>query len=254
MPRFDLKRSSLGDRMTTWFACRLRRVEEVLEYIDDPEAVREMLVLLEASPLDTTTLSHMQLYAETLPKAQEYPLTPARRHLHFLWDAFDKLPLCLMVPFSIPFRRLLAHRLFGACGTVFTAEENVRFNFAELLRVGDGVFMNRNIFLDTKGGITLGDGVALAEDVRIMTHNHGEASHIDRVYHPVHVGDYAKIYCGAVIMPGVTIGRQAIVAAGALVTHDVPENMVVAGRPAKILRERRSEGREGADLDHIWLY
>ena len=56
------------------------------------------------------------------------------------------------------------------------------------------------------------------------------------------------------VLPGITVGRQAIVAAGALVTHDVPDNMVVAGRPAKILRERRTEGKEGADLDHIWLF
>ena len=240
--------------MPPWFAACLRQVSEILEHIDEPEAVQDMLAILEAPPLSLGAISGLQLYAETLPQAENCPLTPAKRHIHFLWDAFDKLPLSLIVPFSIPFRRLLAHRLFGACGTAFTAEENVRFNFGPLLRVGDGVFINRNVFLDTKGGISLGDGVALAEDVRIFTHSHGEASHIERIYRPVTVGEYAKVYSGAVLLPGVTVGRQAIVAAGALVTHDVPENMVVAGRPATVLRERRTEGREGPDLEHIWLY
>ncbi len=240
--------------MPPWFTACLRQISDILEHIEEPEAVQDILAILEAPPVSLGALSGLQLYAETLPRAQDCPLTPAQRHMHFLWDAFDKVPLCLVVPFSIPFRRLLARRLFGACGSAFTAEENVRFNFAPLLGVGNGVFINRNVFLDTKGGVTLGDGVALAEDVRIFTHTHGEASHIERTYRPVEIGEYAKVYSGAVLLPGVTVGRQAIVAAGALVTHDVPENMVVAGRPARVLRERRTEGREGPDLDHIWLY
>ena len=240
--------------MPTWFSNRLRQVADLLEDIDQPEAVLDVLAILEAPPMELNTVARLQLYAETLPMAEHCPLTPAKRHLHFLWDAFDKLPLSLVVPFSIPFRRLLARRLFGSCGAAFTAEENLRFNFGPLLRVGDGVFINRNVFLDTKGGIVLGHGVALAEDVRIVTHNHGEASHIERSYLPVTIGDYAKVYSGAMVFPGVTVGRQAIVAAGSLVTRDVPDNMVVAGRPAVVLRERRTDGREGPALDHIWLF
>lgn len=240
--------------MPAWFSTRLRQVEELLTHIEEPDAVLDILAILEAPPMERNTISRLQLYAETLPMAEQCPLTPAQRHLHFLWDAFDKLPLCLVVPFSIPFRRLLARRLFGSCGAAFTAEENLRFNFAPLLHVGEGVFINRNVFLDTKGGVTIGDGAALAEDVRIITHTHGEASHIERAYKPVAVGAYAKIYSGAMLFPGVTVGRQAIVAAGSLVVHDVPENMVVAGRPAKVLRERRCDGKEGAELDHIWLF
>lgn len=240
--------------MSAWFDACLAQINEHLDHIEEPEAVQDILAVLQAPPMALESIRHLHLYAETLPKAEEFPLTRAERHLHFLWDAFDKLPLCLSVPFAIPFRRALAKRLFGACGTAFSAEENVRFNFGRLLRVGDGVFCNRNVFLDTKGGISLGNGVAIAEDVRIFTHTHGEASHIERTYKPVVVGDYAKIYSGAVLLPGVTVGNQAIVAAGALVTHDVPPNMVAAGRPATVLRERRTEGKTGEELDHIWLF
>jgi len=55
-------------------------------------------------------------------------------------------------------------------------------------------------------------------------------------------------------MPGVTIGTQAIVAAGSMVNQNVPPNMVVAGMPARIIRERKNEGRSGDELDHIWLF
>ncbi|MFU2209552.1 acyltransferase [Solidesulfovibrio sp. C21] len=240
--------------MANYFNACLSHIEDALDHIEAPEAVQEILAILDAPPMELQAITHIRLYAETLPKAEEYPLTPALRHLHFLWDTFDKLPLCLVVSFSIPFRRLLARRLFGACGAAFTAEENLRFNFPQLLSVGDNVFFNRNVFLDTKGGVRIGNDVAVAEDVRVFTHSHDEASHITRSYKPVVIGDYAKVYSGAVLLPGVTVGRQAIVAAGALVTHDVPDNMVAAGRPATILRERRTEGHDGAGLDHIWLF
>ena len=240
--------------MNTCFHALLSRIEERLDAIGDPEVLQDVLADLDAPRMSLETLCHMRLYAETLPRAEDCPFTPAQRHLHFLWDAFDKLPLCLVVPFAIPFRRLVAKRLFGACGEAFTAEENLRLNFGPLLRVGSRVFVNRNVYIDAKGGVSLGDGVAIAEDVRIFTHTHGEASHIERTYAPVAVGEYAKIYSGAVLLPGVTVGRQAIVAAGSLVVHDVPENMVAAGRPAKVLRERRTEGKSGPELDHIWLF
>ena len=55
------------------------------------------------------------------------------------------------------------------------------------------------------------------------------------------------------ILPGVTIGEQAIVAARALVHDHVPPNAVVGGVPAKVMRDRRTEGRSGKELDHIWL-
>ena len=106
----------------------------------------------------------------------------------------------------------------------------------------------------SKGGIELGNFVALAEDVRIFTHSHSESSHMEREYHKVVIEDYAKIYAGATILPGVTVGKEAIVASGSMVTHDVPPNMVVAGSPAKVIRERKSEGKHGDELDHLWLY
>lgn len=109
--------------------------------------------------------------------------------------------------------------------------------------------MNRGVFIDTKGGVSIGNSVGIAEDVRIFTHSHSEASHIVREYKPVIIKDYAKIYAGAIILPGATIGEQAIVAAHALVAKDVPANMVAAGNPARVVRERKTEGKSGEATD-----
>ena len=92
------------------------------------------------------------------------------------------------------------------------------------------------------------------EFVRILSHTHSESNHARRTYAPVVIGDYAKIYMGAIIFPGVTIGESAIVAGGAIVTKDVPPNEIVAGIPGKIIRSRKNEGLCREQLNHIWLH
>jgi len=205
-------------------------------------------------PLEEDFLQHIRLYSDTLPMgASLHPYTASQRLLHFLWDAFEKTPYSLAVDLSIPFRRLLARQLFARCGERFICESNVSFNYGHQISVGDDVFFNRSVFIDAKGGVEIGDSVCLTEDVRIFTHGHSESLHHERSYAPIVIKSYSKIYSGATILPGVTIGEEAIVAAGALVTKDVPAHAVVAGSPAKIVRQRRDAGRHGKALEHIWL-
>lgn len=233
---------------------KLRTISRIIQGGLTAESTAEIMCLLGAPAMEIEELRHLRLYSETLPKVQEFPYTDQTRFLHFLWDMFDKLPLCLSVPFSIPFRRLLGESMFACGGRGIVVEENVRFNFPQLLTLGENVFLNRGVFLDTKGGVDIGDFVALAEDVTVFTHNHDEASHIERTYGKVTVEPYAKVYAGAVLLPGVTVGREAIVAARSVVSHDVPPGMVVAGTPAKVIRERHDGGHHGYELDHVWLF
>jgi len=220
----------------------------------DTAGVLNILGLLDGPAYSKEFLEELTLYSELLPLGREKPFTQEQRYLHFLWDALDKLPICLNANFGILFRRLIAERLFKKCGIGFTAEENFRFNFGQNIEVGDFVFSNRGVFIDSKGGVFIGNHVGLAEDIRIFTHSHLESSHIIREYKPVVIKDYAKIYTGAVILPGITIGEQAIVASHSLVTKDVPANTLVAGMPAQVVRERKTDGKSGDELDHIWLF
>jgi acetyltransferase-like isoleucine patch superfamily enzyme len=232
----------------------LEEVGSIIQGGVDTGGVLRILRLLDVPGYTKELMEGLTLYSELLPLAREMPFTSEQRYLHFLWDALDKLPICLNANFSILFRRLIAGRLFKRCGAGFTAEENFRFNFGQNLDIGDFVFFNRGVFIDSKGGISIGNSVGIGEDVRIFTHSHSEASHIIREYKPVIIRDYAKIYTGSMILPGVTIGEQSIVAAHAVVTKDVPANMVVAGTPAQVVRERKTEGKSGDELDHIWLF
>lgn len=233
---------------------RLATVERILNLDLDADGTYKILKLVGASSFPQDILAELKLYSECLPMADETSYTDKQRYMHFLWDVLDKLPISVVVSFSIPFRRMLAKRLFKKCGRNFIAEENVRFNFPQNLEIGDDVFINRCTFLDTKGGIVVGNFVGITEDVQIFTHNHSESDHATRTYEKVVIKDYAKISSGAVILPGVTIGEQAIVAARALVTKDVPPNVLVGGIPAKVIRERRIEGKKAKELNHIWMH
>ncbi len=240
--------------MTPVFDPLLAEIQDILAAGLDIRGTQVIWGLLGGQPLPEAWLGGMKLAAETLPKALERPFTQEERLLHFLWEALDRLPASLMVPLSLPLRRLLAARIFKKCGKAFLAEEGVRFNFGQDLEVGDNVYLRRGAILDTQGGLTIGHSVSIGEDVRIFTHAHSEASHIERFYKPVVIEDFAKISTGAIILPGVSIGREAIVSSGAVVGQNVPMNAVAAGSPAVVVRQRQTDGRHGESLDHIWLF
>lgn len=232
---------------------RLSSIETVIGATVDAVGAARILDLMGAC-FPQAILDEIRLYSEYLPKAAELGFTAEQRYLHFLWDTLEKTPLATVVNFAIPFRRLISRRLFKHCGKNFIAEENVRFNFGQNIQVGDDVFFNRGVFLDSKGGITIGNRCALAEGAEIYTHSHSQSDHVKRSYAAVTIKDFACIYSHATILPGVTIGEQAIVAAKSLVTKDVPPNTMVAGIPAKVVRERQTGGRIRSQLNHVWLH
>ena len=87
----------------------------------------------------------------------------------------------------------------------------------------------------------MGDNVWIAPNTLITTINHpispkGRRQHLG-ISKPVKIGNDVWIGGNATILPGVTIGNNVIVAAGAVVTHDVPDNVIVGGVPAKVIRE-----------------
>lgn len=120
--------------------------------------------------------------------------------------------------------------------TVFTPFHT---NFGRHIQLGKNVFINHACtFLDL-GGIVIEDDVMIAPKVSIITENHpvnpAERKMLD--LQPVTIKRNAWIGANATILPGVTIGENSVVAAGAVVVGDVPANTVVGGVPAKIIKQ-----------------
>ena len=110
-------------------------------------------------------------------------------------------------------------------------------DFGNRVKFGKGVFINHSAIFSASGGIEFEDGVMLAPGVRIATINHDmNDRHTKYTYGKVLIKKNAWIGMGATICPGVTVGEYAVVAAGAVVTKDVPDYAVVGGVPAKVIR------------------
>ncbi len=106
------------------------------------------------------------------------------------------------------------------------------------IRVGKNVFINCGCHFQDHGGIFIGDGTLIGSYVVMATINHGltPTERHTNIPSPIHIGNNVWIGSHATILPGITIGDGSIVAAGAVVTHDVPPNTLAAGIPAKIIK------------------
>ena len=112
-------------------------------------------------------------------------------------------------------------------------------NYGKHTKIGKNVFINFDCtFLDL-GGITIEDNVLIAPKVSLLSEGHPispENRHSLMVGH-IHIKKNAWIGAGAIILQGVTVGENSIVAAGAVVSTNVPDNTIVGGIPAKVIKE-----------------
>ncbi len=104
------------------------------------------------------------------------------------------------------------------------------------LRIGDRVFVNCGTVLIAVKEIVVGDDVAFANEVYVIDSNSHGVEGRPHVKAPVRIGDGTWLGTRAMVLPGVTIGKRVVVAAGAVVTRDVPDDVLVAGNPARVVR------------------
>lgn len=231
-----------------------KMLAEIKQLADDGMDAKNTVRALEIIGIggyDENTLKSFRLWNDFMPLELQYD--EISRNLQILWESVDRVPLGINCAFAIPFRQILAKKLFKSCGDGFVANEGCRFNFANNIEIGQNVSWNAGCYLDAKGGIRMGDFSMLTEYVKIFTHSHSEWDHMKREYKPVTIGEYAKIYTSATILPGVTLGRGAIVATGAIVTKDVDEFTLVGGIPAKPMRRRNFEGEDLSEMNQYMM-
>ncbi len=119
-------------------------------------------------------------------------------------------------------------------------------DFGKNITIGKDVFINSGCHFQDQGGIVIGDGSLIGHNVVLATINHDLSSANDRKNHyaPIIIGSHVWIGSNATILPGVKIGDWSVVAAGAVVTQDIPALTVAGGVPAKVLK-KVSVGMEG---------
>lgn len=149
--------------------------------------------------------------------------------------------ICAVVP-SHHIRRF-AMRMAGArIGKGSSVHMGARFFSLRNLRIGNDTIIGEGTFLDGRALLIIGNHVDIASEVMVYNSEHDvNSDDFGAVTAPVEIGDYVFVGPRAIILPGVKIGKGAVVAAGAVVTKDVEDFHVVGGVPAKVIGERKNK-------------
>lgn len=106
--------------------------------------------------------------------------------------------------------------------------------------IGKDVIIMGNSLMMARGGINIGDGTIIGANVQLLSNGHDLQQRNLLLCKPINIGKNVWIGAGVTIMPGVTIGTNTVVKAGAVVTRDLPDNVVVAGVPATLVDNVKS--------------
>jgi acetyltransferase-like isoleucine patch superfamily enzyme len=133
------------------------------------------------------------------------------------------------------YRKIMGFKI-GAGSTIFM---NCKFDCAGGLIIGKNSVINANCRLDSRGSLEIGNNVSVSEEVIFLTADHNEdLIGVKGRAKKIYIEDFVWLGTRAMVLPGVTIEKGAVVAAGAIVTRDVKYLNVVAGIPAKLINVR----------------
>ena len=143
-------------------------------------------------------------------------------------------------PSNMKKREKLIRKLFGKVGECPYVEPNFFCGFGFNIEVGDYFFANNNCNFVDPGKITIGDYVFLGPSVSLFTAHHPIDTEMRNKMleyaAPITIGDNVWIGGHTVVVPGVTIGSNVVIGAGSVVIKDIPDNVVAAGNPCRVIR------------------
>lgn len=150
-------------------------------------------------------------------------------------------------PSKIKVRNQLLKKLFGKTSNRFFIEPPFRCDYGYNIFLGDNFYANYNLIILDCAPVTIGDNVMIGPNVSLFTAGH--PVHPEpriagwEFAKPINIGDNVWIGGHSVINPGVTIGKNSVIGSGSVVTKDIPDNVVAAGNPCRVIREITDEER-----------
>ena len=130
----------------------------------------------------------------------------------------------------------LIHRIFPEMGEGSRVSAPLTAVRPHMVKIGRNVVVMPGCLMMSAGGITIDDGALIAANVQLISNNHDLYQRQIITCRPVHIGKNAWIGAGATILPGVTVGDNAVVGAASVVTKDVAPDTIVAGNPAHFIK------------------
>lgn len=142
----------------------------------------------------------------------------------------------LALPFSNEWFSLMKELFYNKIGENSIVNNGLTVVLPKNVTIGKGVTIMNGALMMAAGGITIEDKVLIAANVKLISNNHDPYDRDVLICKPIVIKEGAWIGAGATILPGVTIGKYAIVGSDSVVTKDVQDYAVVAGNPVKIIR------------------
>lgn len=134
----------------------------------------------------------------------------------------------------------LIREIFGKTGAQIHVEPPIRFDYGKNTEVGDNFFANFNTVILDVAKVTIGKNVMFAPNVSIYTAGHPvhpDSRNSGYEYGiPITIGDNVWMGGSSVVLPGVHIGNNVVIGAGSVVTKDIPDNVIAAGNPCRVIR------------------
>ena len=151
-------------------------------------------------------------------------------------------------PSEIDRRRGLMKQMFGSVGENVWINQPITLAVGSTVAIGEGTYINSGLVLIDDYNITIGKGCLFGTNVTLCTTGHPidpvERAKGGMYSFPITIGDGAWIGAGAIVLPGISIGKYAVVGAGSVVTKDVPDYTVAAGNPCRPIRKIDARDRE----------
>lgn len=162
-------------------------------------------------------------------KQSEEEITLAKRHAQLVFRFNNTMP------FTEEYDALM-HEIFQDMGEGSIVNAPLTAVRPHMVKIGRNVTIMNGCLMMAAGGITIEDGAMLAANVQLLSNNHDLYDRVVITCRPIRICARAWIGAGASILPGITVGENAVVGAGSIVTRDVPANAIVAGNPARFIR------------------
>lgn len=239
-----------------------RFVEELAERLDDPALDRNLVVrdtlsqLYLGKPYDEgaltdrrlpiaskTLLASLDPRNATLEAEYYREIDPEKwarvKSLLWFWQMFDHSPVGRNVRLGTQVRAMLAPRVFKRCGRNIRIFHDVEFSFGYNLSVGDGVTIHRNVLIDDRGEVVIGNEVSISDYANIFSHSHAVEDIHDISLGRTVLGDRARITYHAVVLSGVTIEADAMVGSMGVASKSVSAGVIAAGIPARPIGQKK---------------
>lgn len=199
----------------------------------DPQKLTDLQIPLAARALmasfDPRSATTEPEYYQDIDRDQYYP----RKPLIWLWQMFDHSPLGQNAYLGFKLRRLLAKYIFKRVGQNFKCFHFVEFSYGYNLSIGDDVVIHRNVLLDDRGGIEIGNRVSISDYANVYSHSHAVNDIFDIKLEKTIIGDDARVTYHTTVLSGTKIGTHGLLGAMGVLSKNIEAYHIHTGIPAK---------------------